>query len=108
VHADDWFQDIRALRHQKLNLPNACPVTPLNLTSGALGDVTQPSSTNAATKQARKWDAGCMRPNENKMSDGAPERASLGLSVWKLCQNVARTTVRRSLHRMVRLIGPML
>jgi hypothetical protein len=41
-------------------------------------------------------------PNENKMSDGGRERASLEVDGWKSSQKVARTTVRRSLHRMVR------
>jgi hypothetical protein len=39
--------------------------------------------------------------NENKMSDGGRDRASLGIEVWKSCQS-GRTAVRRSLHRMVR------
>jgi hypothetical protein len=40
--------------------------------------------------------------NENKMSDGGRDRASLGVKVWKSSQKVERTAVRRSLHRMVR------
>ena len=49
--------------------------------------------------------ASCAREhtsNENKMSDGGRGRASLGLKVWKSSQKVEGTTVRRSLHRMVR------
>src|SRR5436305_10850241 len=45
------------------------------------------------------------RPNENKMSDGGRGRASLGVEVWQSSQNVKRTAVRRSLHRMVRPIS---
>src|SRR5205807_4206781 len=41
-------------------------------------------------------------PNEKEMSDGGRGRASLGLKVWKSSQKVEGTTVRRSLHRMVR------
>jgi hypothetical protein len=37
--------------------------------------------------------------NENKMSDGGRERASLGVEV---ISKVERAAVRRSLHRMVR------
>jgi hypothetical protein len=39
-------------------------------------------------------------PNENKMSDGGQKRASIGVEVWKSSQEVERTAVRRSLHRM--------
>ena len=37
-----------------------------------------------------------MRPNENKMSDGGRERASLGVEVWKSSQkwSVQRSAVR--------------
>src|SRR5437016_3150831 len=43
-----------------------------------------------------------VEPNENKMSDAGRGRASLGVKVWKSSQKVEATTVRRSLHRMVR------
>ena len=45
---------------------------------------------------------GMTTSNENKMSDGGRGRASLGVKVWKSSQKVEGTTVRRSLHRMVR------
>ena len=41
-----------------------------------------------------------MTPNENKMSDGGRDRASLGVLVWKSSANLERTTVRRSLSRL--------
>ena len=40
-------------------------------------------------------------PNENKMSDGGREGASLAVEVWKSSQ-CERGAIRRSLHRMVR------
>jgi hypothetical protein len=38
----------------------------------------------------------CMRPNENKMSDGGRMRASLGMNVWKSSQkwSAQRSAVR--------------
>jgi hypothetical protein len=44
--------------------------------------------------------------NENKMSDGGGGRALLAVEVWKSSQEVERTAVRRSLHRMVRCQSP--
>jgi hypothetical protein len=55
---------------------------------------------NAVAKRTRGH-----RPNENKMSDGGRERASLGVEVWKSSSKVERTAVRRSLHRLVRCFG---
>src|ERR1700732_3470958 len=41
-------------------------------------------------------------PNENKMSDGGRERASIGVEAWKSSQKRSVQAVCRSLHRMVR------
>jgi hypothetical protein len=40
--------------------------------------------------------------NETKMSDGGRERASVGVKVYKSPEELERTAVRRSLHRLVR------
>jgi hypothetical protein len=43
-----------------------------------------------------------MRPNENKMSDGGRDRASLGVKVWKSFQ---KWSVRRSAVRSIAWLG---
>ena len=44
------------------------------------------------------------RPNENKMSDGGRERASLGVEVWKSSQNLS---AQRSAVRSIAWLGEM-